>query len=786
MLQKFLSLFIIISCISYAIGQPPGDGVDLGIYSDISHTLPTIKCFELSFQSNNHDVINLDCPENTVFNIDVIRNTCGCENFSILIGGKMIKNVSKVELENLTFTKNDLFNFTYLFEETGQTFLTVEIKCVKKISTFEGIEFYSISERISHPIQIVKSGQEYAAEIDHAVHQALAQYQPTSVENDLSICCNSSKTFKITNDVSKITGSSTNSTIEISGSFELNGGPVTFQFPLSTNYSWANFTLNQELDIKEQSITIDGKDNPNGCQQVGYLMKGDIYEMQKFRAVCNLPDIPIGNPWLVLVPKYLEMKVFNVPTKIDCPPIDPIVEPRRNFFNRMACTGSLVLDIENQDDLYISWTDENGQIVESADGNLSNVPLGQYTVTISNQCCDVVTETYYLCESTTESQYEQKSNGEWCRTVTCHGEGCDEAFQECVTPDDIIETYIPSTKQCKKEYFYSNKKIGETISDAEFNTNYDQITKNCIRIYSCGNTVNVESISQPAQFGFWTYNNYNNLCERSVICFNETMPSTVLDTEDPNIVYQNNTSLCIVKCDNFPASSFYPINPGFWQWNPLQGCSKDVTCVATDGSFTVNGIANYSNWRFNSIQQMCESDVYCDNTPVWGATNTTLPESIGSWQYSNTASFSQQCSRTIYCNGTLVTDYSSPTYQNYIDCNCTNGVAFSYDIYCGSQKVDSSPCPSPCFNDGENVDSRNSTNSEINFFPTIVTDEIFFRKLNDALLYNISIKNSFGEIILSQKLNGSVLNVSNLSAGVYFITLQESNKVIFSSKFVKI
>ncbi|MEZ4910720.1 MAG: T9SS type A sorting domain-containing protein [Saprospiraceae bacterium] len=622
MLQKFLSLFIIISCISYAIGQPPGDGVDLGIYSDISHTLPTIKCFELSFQSNNHDVINLDCPENTVFNIDVIRNTCGCENFSILIGGKMIKNVSKVELENLTFTKNDLFNFTYLFEETGQTFLTVEIKCVKKISTFEGIEFYSISERISHPIQIVKSGQEYAAEIDHAVHQALAQYQPTSVENDLSICCNSSKTFKITNDVSKITGSSTNSTIEISGSFELNGGPVTFQFPLSTNYSWANFTLNQELDIKEQSITIDGKDNPNGCQQVGYLMKGDIYEMQKFRAVCNLPDIPIGNPWLVLVPKYLEMKVFNVPTKIDCPPIDPIVEPRRNFFNRMACTGSLVLDIENQDDLYISWTDENGQIVESADGNLSNVPLGQYTVTISNQCCDVVTETYYLCESTTESQYEQKSNGEWCRTVTCHGEGCDEAFQECVTPDFIDDEYDATLKKCVKKYYYNNELLGTTSVDATPETDWDDIWEQCETKYFCNGSEVYEEVYEPSDTE-WIYDEFWEECQLNVNCRGEEFENVSQVEAEIEWEWDDFWEECVstyISCDGAETSNTVTTDPysiDEWTWTNLY-CIRDIVC-AQGGEVIHNEIS--SSFNNTGDQGNCPDGQYvieliCDGQTV--------------------------------------------------------------------------------------------------------------------------------------------------------------------------
>ncbi|MBK8627737.1 MAG: hypothetical protein IPN86_19890 [Saprospiraceae bacterium] len=144
------------------------------------------------------------------------------------------------------------------------------------------------------------------------------------------------------------------------------------------------------------------------------------------------------------------------------------------------------------------------------------------------------------------------------------GNPCGGTYEECVTPDNIVETYLPSTKQCKKEYYYNGEKLGEEVVNAAYETNYNKTSKQCIRIYNCaGNPGGGETISQAAQFGFWTYNSFNNLCERSVICFNEQMPPNVLDTEKPEIVYQNNSSLCVAKCDNFPASSFFPINPGF-------------------------------------------------------------------------------------------------------------------------------------------------------------------------------------------------------------------------------
>lgn len=623
---KLIYTLLLCMAAGFLGAQPPGDPrtFDPKLDEFEEGSTPVVKCLDLVFTSNNNSVINLDCPEKSVFNIDVIKNNCGCENYNILIGGNRIKSVKNEGLRNLVFSKNELFLWNSFFEETGLTFLTVEIECVKlQYDPFTGATFSEpIKQRVSHPIQIVKSGQEYTAEIKHSINQPLENYCPEEIVDGPIVCCNPSAKVVITNGTATILGSSTKSILNVQAQLELNGGAATLLFPISTNKSWEDYETNETSEIDIKSITIDGKELPNGCQQFGIQAYGDIYTYQKFVADCGLPDKAIGQPWVIKVPQSFELTVCPVDADpaSSCPPIKkPVVENRRNIYNRLSCTGSIDLDLEEQDELIIAWTDENGKLIDSPNGDLSNVPLGQYTVTISNKCCDVYTETFYLCDNVDKSDYTQKSDGQWCRTVTCYGEGCNEEYTECVTPDRVDDEFDQNQKKCIKKYYFNNELLGTTSVDATSETEWDEIFEECVTKYFCNGFEVFEEEYEPEE-SEWVYDEFWEECQRNVNCRGEEIANvSQIDAEiewEWDDFWEECTST-FLSCDGNIINQELSVQPyliGDWDWNSISGCVREITCVHGGENFEqqTDPVFVNTNEEGSCEEGWFEYKVYCD------------------------------------------------------------------------------------------------------------------------------------------------------------------------------
>ena len=49
----------------------------------------------------------------------------------------------------------------------------------------------------------------------------------------------------------------------------------------------------------------------------------------------------------------------------------------------------------------------------------------------------------------------------------------------------------------------------------------------------------------------------------------------------------------------------------------------------------------------------------------------------------------------------------------------------------------------------------------------------------------VSVYNSLGQIVMSEKINDNVLNVSSLAKGVYFVKMQDENSNVIVKKLIK-
>lgn len=86
-----------------------------------------------------------------------------------------------------------------------------------------------------------------------------------------------------------------------------------------------------------------------------------------------------------------------------------------------------------------------------------------------------------------------------------------------------------------------------------------------------------------------------------------------------------------------------------------------------------------------------------------------------------------------------------------------------------------------------NNDSNNQEYSEIKVYPNPVMNELKIQGIDNIESYNAQINNVYGTLIMSKSaIVNDVINVSELPAGVYIISLQsEDNKLGHQIKFIK-
>ena len=73
--------------------------------------------------------------------------------------------------------------------------------------------------------------------------------------------------------------------------------------------------------------------------------------------------------------------------------------------------------------------------------------------------------------------------------------------------------------------------------------------------------------------------------------------------------------------------------------------------------------------------------------------------------------------------------------------------------------------------------------SDIKIYPTLVHDRIFFSQTNE--IKNIVIYNLQGQALLTEKYEQNSIDVSNLKAGTYLLSIYKNDNKKISIKFVK-
>jgi hypothetical protein len=516
-----------------------------------------------------------------------------------------------------------------------------------------------------------------------------------------------------------------------------------FSFEVSIPLALGNTTTsNSSSNATTFSATMSSKNLPIGkCINPCYKECHLIRKYETFIASCENDDISLGiTEKMVPGSARLSLTACNPPGLYNasenlCPTLNFKLKRKQNFnADETVCLGSIEVEIiSGSTDLNYNWVGPNG--FKSKSTTLENVPSGEYTLTLTDECCNSVSESYFLCSNSSQvttwtfDELTQK----WCADFTCSepvGARSSCNVTRCVTADRVEIFY--DNGFCKEMHFYEGEELGspeEKNVEATREVEYDASSGNCIYKYFCeGDELNPVEVKEDSPTSIqWHYESLDNKCLLDVVC--EDIEFENVEQIDPEIIYE-----------------------------------------------------------WDDFNQKCFADyVMCDDNSINQYINT-YPDFIGSWAYS---SFPNLCYRYITCdNGDVLKDYGdyyeelipNPNPDPSSTCVFSN---YLIDVYCDGIKI---ATYDPC---------QELLNEEIEFRTSVKT--ISFDQIEEGILIKfiipsdkrkVQINSIDAKIIFSKSIekfsNDLFLDTSEFPTGMYIINILNGNENEGTFKYIKV
>ncbi len=592
-------------------------------------------------------------------------------------------NISQV----LTINTNDFVNIDFGAIATPHYIdfqVILEQTCYEVINTSSPpVEVVRTSSLYSSQIPVVNDGEDYhvitllqrAAKLQKICDPNSELYETTR------LCCTKAKTLIRYDQVNKEI-----STSQITGkvTLKVTGG---FSWKPGENSNWIGASSGVNLSLEgsaivshlwtEESIQLVRTDvpitGPEGkCQYFGYQIYGDLYRIDFFRSRCDGAD-ELLNSFEEKVPKRIHFDTCeeSASTFDDCdaPQIE-INQGINNNGNNLIenCTGWVNIDLgsQNPNDFAFVWTNSEGDEFQSQ--SLDNIPLGIYTLIVSDQCCNQYEYTVSFCDTEISGPWYFNEEGLVCKEITCtFGDPSLRGNSDC---DDLITTicqeyevkdcsFNPKTKKCDSSVVVDGEETGLVIStDASFTDSFRK--DQCIRTYTCkceNGDSDQSNQNEDAEFGDWDYEAENNRCFREIMCFGNTLDE--LDyVEDPDITYEDfdfDDELCIitVECQNIGGDlddiEIEMTDPGDCELDDDE-CVKIVECENGE-EIEVRDDAELE-WEDWDLYEDCEGVIICfgEETDIEIETDPDVE-----WELIEDE-MDSECAIFATCDGTVVFD----------------------------------------------------------------------------------------------------------------------------------
>ncbi len=722
----WLIVCLVFFCTFFCYGQPPG-GSDVYALEEDPCASSSVK---VTYNSESNNVINIDCPQNSVVNITfTLDDRWGC-SLGCSYEYKLYSNGNEISTGHIpSGSQTSIINvdprLIIRHAQSRETVLKVEIyKICYGFASFNKTLVF----KDNFSLQTVSSGQEYTKNVFIGFdEERICLVTPTVPR----VCCKPG--FKQTIKVKNVKLTEFGGEVKLTGEVEMKSGlgslPFSSILKLSTTL-FATWKVSKSFE-QELIYEITGKDGK--CVYMGISIEYNVYNVEYYLADCDqnpANDIKLEKKGLFYEFYSREPAPCILEPLAGCKPPKPVFNQGNNRSLEASCAGSLSIESFGEgveaDDMLVQWESATGQIYTSM--SLVNVPYGTYKVTITNECCEASVFNIVLCpqEQKASSWIYNNSTGKWCADFNCGSpvlsrNAC--TIQKCVDPDRV-EQFFENGK-CRERHYFKGEELGIVENgDANRKVEYDNFFNKCIYSYYCDDPLNIlEVVKSEPDEEVWTYDEFYNECNLSVMCDAQWFDE--VKAEDPFIQ---------------------------WEWDDFadQCVSEYITCNGSEVEGEESDDPyNISDWNQYSVynQQLCRRDIIC----IDGGTTF---EDIGNFDY----------------------DIDGQ------DQNC-NGLYYYYKLYCNNEFV-IRICEDSDFVNGVKLVERNSPSCDI----LLINQSLKIRLDNQVVCNNnvVEINDILSHVILKKQIksleNPIEISTVGFPDGIYLISIISEGKRISTKK----
>lgn len=623
---------------------------------------------------------------------------------------------------------------------------------------------------VSSPIQIVGHGDTYTVRHEYGVHEELvdANCDFTVEASAHQICCNDG--YKAVFRLDEFSKTTTSVGTNITLGFKLEKKGIPFSFNLSGSYSydmsWGEHT------IIRQEFTLEAGENE--CVYPGYQLYGkriieEVYQVDCTTGYDLLVEERVDTVVTRIIPKVCHKEPANP---------DLCIDPNQNILIESGSNGNIRADDDCTGYINLSAIlgdmDEYSVAISGPDGFISydpindGLPMGEYNISIGDECCGHLDMTIYLCKSTTYGEWVlNPETEEYCREIICEtceddGEGKNQRskdniiYTECISPEVGPCTFNESTLLCEYNLLVGSEVIGTVTSIPEVVDEFDDFFGVCTRSYYCDNTFKFSEDQDP-EYGDWEYDDFFEECFRTVTCFGVDQSEQEEGTPETIWTYDDFFEECIgiVYCNGDPTD---------------EEVSEDPTVI----------------WEYDDFFNECEGVVVCDETEV---DEISKDPEVVSCTYD---SFWNWCNLEVTCDGSVIFENNTPISDGVI-VYTDDGVDYCEVYCCGEATGVIVPCASLAARPtGEEKEVEAKSFQAVSIAPNPIQDNIVIsnlptnRRIHIAITDAVTTKSIFDKFLLS--MTGELkLNLDGVNNGAYIIqVLDQDGRIMYSEKFLKI
>jgi hypothetical protein len=610
------------------------------IYSDYISIFKD-RCFGGKIIFNPDKVIKKDCSEN--YGAFTFQGSVKCRKLRdctytayVYFNGSIISNFEIPYYQSISYTK--------LYENIDVSGIQTPASADLRIVVYKtcyiwrpygvGGPYYTSSKVFdqTHTMEIRSVGETYQKLTFLEAGVIHTECVLTPEISEFMLCCTDANTITFRLDDMSTTSTSSGGGIDFTLfdiKWDINDNVDLFNFSGSWSWSYNHTDTEVEL-IRDQFVLQAG---PGECVFPGFQLYARRYLVETYEVECEFGYDILLEEATDIVPYKIEPFDCSLPSECE-PPVISIENGGNLIDNEIvkksnSCTGDITVTPEGSGSEEWTYFWEGPDDFTSIDQNLTDVPLGIYTLYVTNACCEEIVVTVFLCDEISYGDWELDTSSDlYCRDVICETCGADQTDQECVSATWGDYYFNESNLTCNRDLSLEDGTIINTEStNAEYEDSYNEFFEQCERTYFCdGNEIH--EISENPDFGDWEYDDFWDECTRVISCFEEEAGE---DEGDVSSVVSHVFGYCYldVFCDGELTYTEDEENEIEWDYDDFfNECEGTILCFDEEVD-EITTDPTIEDIEFDDFFILCEIEVSCDGSGSFDYTTTPSGVIVG-------------------------------------------------------------------------------------------------------------------------------------------------------------